>query len=418
MAIASERPRSSLIGNSILRFLVVACLAAAAWGAWLQPARVDVGTFTLSDRIFHPIVTNEHLAGFLRRAESIAVSSDGRVAMAIMNGADSTIHDMKLYRSDDGGARWIRLQTPAGIAPHQVALSADGRRALVLGKQGEILRTADAGATWAKHSTGMTVPESLAPALYDVTLSTDGMRGFVRARPAGKKELLLRTEDGGATWSEQPDDVFPLAMSADGLHVLKWSGRYEFTSRSAAIISRSTDGGRTWTSHPVPGAGFVMGFALSSDGRVGLVVDRDSVWRSDDGGETWSRNAAHLGNPNYLRLSPIYDGGRVVALSHAADGHWLHVSQDSGRTWVTTLLKRKEHSSYWNMALSADGLRGIMIGQGDEQVLRTSDGGLTWQAFASPGRSAPYWVHGAVAISLASMLALLITARRRAADSV
>jgi hypothetical protein len=33
------------------RLLAVACLAAAAWGAWSQPALVDYGRVTLFDRI-------------------------------------------------------------------------------------------------------------------------------------------------------------------------------------------------------------------------------------------------------------------------------------------------------------------------------------------------------------------------------
>jgi photosystem II stability/assembly factor-like uncharacterized protein len=212
-------------------------------------------------------------------------------------------------------------------------------------------------------------------------------------------------------------------MSADGLRALQAVPVHVTPGEAmpGPAILRTIDGGKTWTKarmlEALPLGTLIMEIALSADGRVGLAVDRLFTWRSDDGGETWSRAAAGLDGASLLHvgLALSADGRRGMALTHAMGNQFVHVTQDGGATWAKTPIKRQEFDSYWRLALSADGLRGIMIGQATHPVLRTSDGGTTWQPFDPPGRSVPYWAYAAIAVALASIAALIIGRKRRAA---
>ncbi len=198
--------------------------------------------------------------------------------------------------SDDGGGDWIQASVPADAlltALHML----DDTLGWAVGHDAAILRTDDGGRSWqlVHYRPDWQVP------LLDVWFR-DRSRGIV----SGAFGLLLASDDGGETWScangcwsvgldppsgepllraegsdfEDDYHLNAIAPSADGSLYL---------AGEAGALYRSDDGGQSWTALPSPYDG--SWFAALSPGPDTLVVAglRGNLHRSDDAGETWTR---------------------------------------------------------------------------------------------------------------------------------
>ncbi len=147
-------------------------------------------------------------------------------------------------------------------------------------------------------------------------------------------------------------------------------------------LYRSRDGGRSWAK--ISGHGFPGGLL----GRIGIAVapgdprrvyalvqsKEGTVWRSDDGGDTWTRTSTSTlpeQRPFYfshLAVDPR-DRNRIISLSM-----FMTVSKDGGRSWkhLTATLHADNHAIWW----SADGKR--IIEGNDGGVVLSNDGGNGW----------------------------------------
>ncbi len=147
---------------------------------------------------------------------------------------------------------------------------------------------------------------------------------------------VLATEDGGDTWRELTDGIYPdihtLAVSrADPARVYACTG---------AGFYRSTDGGRAWEKSMegldrrytvglvvMPGETDVVAVAAGSappgvDGQVFI---------SRDAGRTWSRTAEGL--PGRMARVPVLAAAECRLYAGTAEGD-LFRSEDAGRTWT------------------------------------------------------------------------------------
>jgi photosystem II stability/assembly factor-like uncharacterized protein len=172
-----------------------------------------------------------------------------------------------------------------------------------------LLKTTDGGATWTARDM-----KPFADLLIDVFF-TSPLEGWVvggkstEAVPTrtNVKPVVLRTEDGGQTWVNRVagiQDVFPLG---------EWGWKIQFLNATIGFVSlenftegailATTDGGTTWTRHPIndpqknanlEGVGFVD----PQHGWVGGWGDADferlSSSETRDGGLTW-RDANEIG---------------------------------------------------------------------------------------------------------------------------
>ncbi len=205
---------------------------------------------------------------------------------------------------------------------------------------------------------------------------------------------VYRTDDGGRHWAKTLY-VGPASGAVD----LAWNPRrpqvvfaaiwqfrrnpWSFSSGGPADgLYRSRDGGRTWAK--IGGHGFPGGLlgrigiavAPSDPRRVYAVVQSKAgtIWRSDDGGDRWSRVSASTlpaQRPFYfsrLAVDPT-DPNRIVSLSMIVTG-----STDGGRTWkhLTNTLHSDQHALWW----SSDGKR--VIEGNDGGVALSGDGARSW----------------------------------------
>ncbi len=165
-------------------------------------------------------------------------------------------------------------------------------------------------------------------------------------------QAVLRTTDGGNTWfNATPSGVSGLPGSsffldsATGWVVLPGA---DFTS---GTLYRTTDGGASWTSNAVPFAGASIQFLDPADGwalaglGVALSDEAVAVFRTSDGGVTWSQ--VFTDEPNAVNTSDTLPfvgdktGLTVLDANHAwvtgsepvSDFIYIYTTQDGGQTW-------------------------------------------------------------------------------------
>lgn len=204
-------------------------------------------------------------------------------------------------------------------------------------------------------------------------------RGFV----AGDNGYLSSTSDGGLTWTPHPlnmsEDINEIYFRNDNDGYLV-AGRKMFVTK---------DGGKSWSETRIYRAGefrnltpeflsirfadkkrgIAIGSLLRKVKNDDIVVD-SLVMRTDDGGESWNR----IVMPTKSELFHLDFNGS----SHAwivGDGGVILASTDSGKTWVKQL-SGTTHALY-NVDFRDDD-EGYAVGE-KGTILRTVNGGSYWQ---------------------------------------
>lgn len=158
------------------------------------------------------------------------------------------------------------------------------------------------------------------------------------------------------------------------------------------VVSRTTDGGRTWSSSPLAGnyagTGPVLAFAdelhgylICASGRFGPRVS--TVLRTEDGGRTWSVASSSLMLGSVVTTS---DSSTVWAGNQGDAGPVarpiLEVSRDGGRTWSDGRLPGhvgevgvSPRITRGPLFVGADGVLAL-----EDQIFRTTDAGRTWKS--------------------------------------
>ena len=231
-----------------------------------------------------------------------AVSADVAYLMAAGNGELS-----RIYKTTDGGRTWVlqHLNRDPDVFFDCMTFW-EPRMGIVFGDavRGEhyILRTVDGGATWDR------VPaQRLPPALpgegsfaASGTCSAGSGRGHAwigtgNASPA----RVLRTTDAGASWAVDTTPLVsgPSAGSAsiifrDTLHGMVLGGEIDKPDGRGDYVAITSDGGRSWSlggrvtfAGAVYGAAWIPGVAA----RAAVAVGPGGADVSLDGGRTWAR---------------------------------------------------------------------------------------------------------------------------------
>jgi len=230
------------------------------------------------------------------------------------------------------GAFTDGVAVAAGPHPRIFAIAYD------VAEGGGIYRSEDGGSSW-ERAAGSLAAESL------VELETDPHdpeRLFAATQHAGFSVTtnLYRSLDGGATWTQQHG--LYLASSCDVAFDAVEPGIVYVSYGFYSSIYRSDDGGETFNSFPAPFSGALL--ASAADGTLIAAVGT-TVYVSRNRGETWTSAAS----------PPVWCPIRAVAADPLDANRWY-------------------------------------VGSGQElfscgEMARTDDGGVTWSLAADPGGS-------------------------------
>ncbi|MFO0645369.1 MAG: hypothetical protein U0326_03960 [Polyangiales bacterium] len=251
---------------------------------------------------------------------SVAIGASGRVVLTTPRG----------LRASDDGCAWA---PPAGSVTRpfiDVSVDATGSHMVTVagpsGVDDVILRSRDGGASWTRGAT--------LPGLYASTIEvapSNPMRVYVGGFLADGTALLLRSDDGGATAREIARDAAFLGGTSayvSGVDPRDPDVLYVRASVGLGVaLLRSDDGGATFR-ELTRSEGAMTGFALSDDGEtvwVGSDDRRDALRRSTRGGPF-----ERLPVTVTTRCLRQRDGVLYVCTDEAADGALLACSTDGG----------------------------------------------------------------------------------------
>ena len=218
-----------------------------------------------------------------------------------------------------------RTVCQAGTVPVDATLTAvsfaDAREGWAVGHLGVILHSADGGETWSVQRIDPVEDRPLFAVAF-----TDARNGVA----VGLWSLMLRTRDGGRTWeaAELPPPPGDTRADANLMSVFGDGQGRLFIAGERGLVLRSLDGGATWSYHPTGYRGtFWSGTALA-DGTLIVGGLRGSVYRSTDNGEHWQR--VETGSQSSVTDLVAFDG-RVHAVG--LDGVSLD-SRDGGASFA------------------------------------------------------------------------------------
>src|SRR5262245_9749668 len=156
-----------------------------------------------------------------------------------------------VLRTEDGGKTWKEQKTPLSVEKHLFKVRAvDANTAWAVGDWGTMISTQDGGATWQDRSLGVTPvkTEETAPGRSTTTITDDVILYDVsfpdprHGRGRGRCATRLLTDDGGAARVRRPT---PSEKAFFG-------GRVTAPERGwlvgmDGLVLRTDDGGHTWT---------------------------------------------------------------------------------------------------------------------------------------------------------------------------
>jgi len=284
------------------------------------------------------------------RIEAVAVSPSGEIYVGSASGG--------VWASTDGGSTWTDLTpTAADLAIGTLAIDPTNPQVIYAGT-GEndgyqsptgpqscydcffgdgILKSTDGGATWtlvgADVFNGWDIGSIAVDPESPETVFAAGSRG------------VWESTDGGSTWSQE------ISSPAWDVVIVPGSPETIFAGVTSVGVEESTDGGLTWTplagGLPPPGASIgsvKIAYAPSDPSDMyaaianGTTGDLIGLYASMDGGQTWSQESP----PDYMATSGEppqgnYDNALAVNPTNPeevwAGGISLVLSTDGGQTW-------------------------------------------------------------------------------------
>ncbi|UBM26719.1 hypothetical protein K8374_07065 [Pseudomonas sp. p1(2021b)] len=250
-----------------------------------------------------------------------------------------------------------------------------GKRLVVVGDRGHILFSDDQGKTWAQAR----VPTRQ---LLTAVFFLDDKRGWA----VGHDAQVLASNDGGATWSKQFED---LAREAPLLDVAFLDAQHGFAVGAYGALLETTDGGQHWQDIGErldnPDQLHLNAIAQVKDGGLFIVGEQGSMFRSSDNGQSWSV----VQSPYEGSLFGVIGTTQArTLLAYGLRGNLLR-STDFGDTWQPIPLKSARGPFEFGLAsatLLEDGSL-VLVGNSGS-VLRSQDDGQSFSVYNRADRIA------------------------------
>jgi photosystem II stability/assembly factor-like uncharacterized protein len=159
-------------------------------------------------------------------------------------------------------------------------------------------------------------------------------------------------------------------------------------SGAPTYISKTTDGGKTWTSKPIPNTDGWMRDITCTDTQncwiAGKVKGR--IWYTNNGGETWQAMKNASGYPNWLwSIGNTKQGATILSGTtcydpndDAAVANWLRSTD--GVTFTGIVARPGVNTCFvqWDIDCPS---AGICYSAGKDYVWRSSNGGRSWNGY-------------------------------------
>jgi len=314
-----------------------------------------------------------------------------------------------VWRTKDGGSTWENISDGFfGGSIGAIAVSEYDNNVIYVGG-GEVTirgnvssgygmwKSENAGQTWtsiglpnSRHIPRIRIhpknPDLVYAAVLGDLFKSSDERGVYRSKDGGKTwEKILFANDGAGAVDLTFDPNNPRILYASTWKVSR-SPYGLYSGGEGSALWKSTDGGDNWTeistNKGMPkGPLGISGITVSpiNSQRVWAIIEANEggVFRSDDGGETWSKtNSERKLRQRAWYYSRIYadtqDEDRVYVMNVR-----YHRSKDGGKTFETFNAPHGDHHDLW--IAPEDNQRMVIADDGGAQV--SYDAGENWSTY-------------------------------------
>ncbi len=307
-----------------------------------------------------------------------------------------------VFKTVDGGANWIamnhglRAATVLAVAVDPVTPST-----VYAGiATGGVFKSQDAGATWMAKNEGLTWP---AGGVVEALAIDPMIPTTVYAVGVNFNSTVFKTGDGGGTWRAVtgPFDPTRVALAIDPIAP---STLYRSSSDGAGLVDKSVDGGESWAVLDGPPVAVTQVAVSPRTPGVVYTGTLDGVYRSEDGGASWTRASRGLPDSvslidgsvrtaavDVLAFGPESPSTLYAVAAFYSPGHFSRAvfrSTDAGETW--TAAGRGLEDTLVNTLAADPVVPGrLFAGTEDGGVFLSEDAGMTWTAMSAGLTGAP-----------------------------
>ncbi|MFH1759638.1 MAG: YCF48-related protein, partial [bacterium] len=270
---------------------------------------------------------------------------------------------------------------------------------------GAIFRSRDGGISWEEQNVPAMYPASFnkpSAWLFDIDFC-DSINGWV----SGSFGSIYKTDNGGETWRQQAYQGLNLNISTFAGY---WYYAVDFIDAENgyiagedSIIKRTSDGGDSWSFQkgPTPLLKSSDEPQTYEDGKrynffrdicfvnsdVGWAAgDNGCIMKTNDGGNNWAAQDIPIGSSlkELVDLKSIYfvSQNKGWAVGHLGSG--ILKTSDGGSTWEW--VKTGGLNGWYNSVFFIDELEGWAAGECG-QIIHTKDGGETWEKQRGPAEN-------------------------------
>lgn len=274
--------------------------------------------------------------------------------------------------------------------------SSDGLTVWAVGGNGLVFRSVDGGVTWSSMSVGTTNFRSVYTNGSEVYVVGDGgklyvsvtggstwdtrtlaggvtLRAITFANPrvgwiVGDNGTILKTTDVGMSWTLQTSNTFEHLRALAFVDTLTG-----YAAGASGTLLKTTDGGSTWTNiAPTGWTKHILSVSVSGSAVYVAGVD-EFCYRSSNGGLNWAE--LDFKTDTHSDVNAVF----AVSPTHAyfvGGGGYIRSTTDSGVTFTFGI--HQMHAKL-NCVFFYNATTGWACSEKNNAVLRTTNGGATWQ---------------------------------------
>jgi photosystem II stability/assembly factor-like uncharacterized protein len=341
----------------------------------------------------------------------------GRVSAGAVDPSDANTYYFGtpgggVWKSANAGQTWSPIFDGTGVASIGALAVAPSNPQTIYAGTGEetrgdgVYKSTDGGRSWT--NVGLRDTHYIGSIVVSATNPDDLVVGAIGDRTPGKDRGVFHSTDGGKTWTKVlfVDDAAgcPSVVAApDAPRVLFATLYPSVGARGASLVApitpgqpppapgappytrepaifKSTDGGAKWTRLAAKGLSSppvgrqALAVVAKSRGRIVLAGLRDGLYRSEDGGETWTR-ANH--DPRITPVGVVADPSNpdLVYVTQTA----LYRSTDGGRTF-DAFAGAPSGDDFQLLWIDARNSRRLLAGV-DQGAIVSVDAGKSWSSW-------------------------------------
>ncbi|MBD6618195.1 photosynthesis system II assembly factor Ycf48 [Komarekiella sp. 'clone 1'] len=258
---------------------------------------------------------------------------------------------------------WKIISVPTDSNLLDISFTENPQHGYLVGSNATLLETNDGGYTWKP----LTLELDEQKYRFD-SISFVGKEGWI----AGEPGLLLHTTDEGSSWSRIPLSEklpgSPIAIKALAENTAEMA-------TDVGAIYQTTDGGKNWKAKVESAVGVVRNIERSADGKYVAVSAKGNFYSTwEPGQNAWvphnrnsSRRVENMGFADGGQLWMLARGGQIQFSDPTKPDEWQKAQYPEPSTsWGLLDLAYRTPNEVW-------------IGGGSGNLLRSTDGGKTWE---------------------------------------